>query len=116
MSYRIELANPPLCFVSIPFGKKVNGTGSVINFDCIYQDLIRPCIIDSGLEPLRDDEEITGGIIQKSMFERLIYSKYAIFDLTLANPFTFYQLGVRHAVHPRSTVILFAGSISIALS
>jgi hypothetical protein len=45
----------PLCFVLMPFGKKPNGTGSSIDFDAIYQDLINPAISEAGLEPLRAD-------------------------------------------------------------
>ena len=62
----------PLCFVLMPFGKKPNVAGSIIDFDSVYKDLFAPAIIDAGLEPLRADEEMTGGIIHKPMFERLI--------------------------------------------
>jgi tetratricopeptide (TPR) repeat protein len=42
------------------------------------------------------------------MFERLILCEYAVVDLTTANPNVFYELGVRHAIRPYSTVLLFA--------
>ena len=42
------------------------------------------------------------------MFERLILCEYAVADLTMANANVFYELGVRHAVRPSSTVLLFA--------
>ena len=51
---------------------------------------------------------MTGGIIHKPMFERLILCEYAVADLTTANANVFYELGVRHAVRPWSTVLLFA--------
>ncbi|HZD83891.1 MAG TPA: hypothetical protein VE076_13545, partial [Nitrososphaeraceae archaeon] len=92
----------------MPFGSKPSALGSLINFDAIYQDLIAPAIKDSGLEPLRADEEMTGGIIHKPMFERLILCEYAVADLTNANANVFYELGVRHAVRPWSTVLLYA--------
>lgn len=100
--------NVPLCFVLMPFGKKSSNVGSMIDFDAIYQDLISPAINGSGLEPLRADEEMTGGIIHKPMFERLILCEYAVADLTTANANVFYELGVRHAVRPWSTVLMFA--------
>jgi tetratricopeptide (TPR) repeat protein len=102
--------NRPLCFVLMPFGKKPTITGSLIDFDSIYQDLIAPAIKESELEPLRADEEMTGGIIHKPMFERLILCEYSVADLTTANANVFYELGVRHAVRPWSTVLLFAKS------
>jgi hypothetical protein len=51
---------------------------------------------------------MTGGIIHKPMFERLILCEYAVADLTTANANVFYELGVRHAVRPWSTVLLFS--------
>jgi hypothetical protein len=51
---------------------------------------------------------MTGGVIHKPMFERLILCDFAVADLTTANANVFYELGVRHAVRPWSTVLLFA--------
>lgn len=102
--------NRPLCFVLMPFGKKRDISGTLINFDSIYKDLIAPSLEEAGLQPLRADEEVTGGIIHKPMFERLILCDYAIADLTTANANVFYELGVRHAVRPRSTVLIYAES------
>jgi hypothetical protein len=92
----------------MPFGKKPDAAGAMIDFDAVYQDLIAPAIEAAGLEPLRADEEMTGGIIHKPMFERLIFCEYAVADLTTANANVFYELGLRHAVRPWSTVLLFA--------
>jgi hypothetical protein len=98
----------PLCFVLMPFGRRPTAGGAVVDFDSVYRDLIAPAIAKAGLEPLRADEEQTGGLIHKPMFERLILCEYAIADLTTANPNVFYELGLRHAVRPASTVLLFA--------
>ncbi len=100
--------NYPLCFVLMPFGKKTDAAGAVIDFDAVYNELIQPAIKAANLEPIRADEEMTGGIIHKPMFERLILCEYAVADLTTANANVFYELGVRHAVRPWSTVLLFA--------
>jgi len=98
----------PLCFVLMPFGRKPDGTGVSIDFDAVYNQLFAPAIRDAGLEPIRADEEMTGGVVHKPMFERLILCDYAVADLTLANANVFYELGVRHAVRPYSTVLVFA--------
>lgn len=92
----------------MPFGKKVALDGRIVNFDDVYERIIRPAIIAAGLEPLRADEELAGGIIHKPMFERLILCEYAVADLTTANANVFYELGVRHAVRPWATQLLFA--------
>jgi hypothetical protein len=98
----------PLCFVLMPFGTKPDGSGGTVDFDAVYRDLIAPAIAGADLEPLRADEEVTGGIIHKPMFERLILCEFAVADLTSANANVFYELGVRHALRPWSTVLVFA--------
>jgi tetratricopeptide (TPR) repeat protein len=103
-------ADRPLCFVLMPFGRKPDGNGLTIDFDAVYRDLIAPGITDAGLEPLRADEEVAGGIIHKPMFERLVLCEYAVADLTTANANVFYELGVRHAVRPACTVQVFGGN------
>jgi hypothetical protein len=97
----------PLCFVLMPFSKKMDAGGRVTNFDTVYQKVIAPAVAQAGLEPVRADEEKIGGTIHKPMFERLMLCHYAVADITGANPNVFYELGIRHALRPRSTVILF---------
>jgi tetratricopeptide (TPR) repeat protein len=104
------MSGGPLCFVLMPFGKKPDAAGATIDFDAVYRDVIAPAIRDAGMEPLRADEEVVGGIIHKPMFERLILCEYAVADLTTANANVFYELGVRHAVRKWATVSLFAGT------
>jgi tetratricopeptide (TPR) repeat protein len=91
----------------MPFGKKMDSSGKLIDFDEVYQNLIAPAIESADLEVVRADEEMTGGIIHKPMFERLVLCEYAVADLTTANANVFYELGVRHAVKPYSTVLIF---------
>jgi tetratricopeptide (TPR) repeat protein len=92
----------------MPFGTKPDASGALIDFDAVYNELIGPAIREADLEPLRADEEMTGGIIHKGMFERLILCEFAVADLTTLNANVFYELGVRHAVRPYSTILLFA--------
>lgn len=102
------MAERPLCFVLMPFGNKPDAAGSTVDFDAVYRNLVAPAIEEAELEPLRADEEMAGGIIHKPMFERLILCPYAVADLTTANANVFYELGLRHAVRPWSTVLIFA--------
>jgi len=98
----------PLCFVMMPFGKKPDPTGGEpIDFDRVYEAAIRPALEQAELDVIRADEERTGGIIHKAMFERLLLCDYAIADLTCANANVFYELGVRHAVRPATTLVIF---------
>jgi tetratricopeptide (TPR) repeat protein len=100
----------PLCFVLMPFGKKPDADGRTIDFDAVYEQFIKPAIESAGFESIRADEEVVGGIIHKPMFERLLLCEFAVADLTTANANVFYELGVRHAVLPNTTVVLFGGA------
>lgn len=97
----------PLCFVLMPFGVKGDARGREIDFDQLYEKVYRPAVTAAGMEPVRGDEEAAAGIIQKALYERLVLCPYALADLTLANANVFYELGVRHAVRPHTTVMLF---------
>ena len=99
----------PLVFVAMPFGRKESPDRTmVIDFDTVYIRAIRPATQEAGLDVIRADEERTGGIIHAPMFERLLLAEIAIVDLTFANANVFYELGIRHAARPRSTILLFA--------
>lgn len=102
------MIDKPLCFVLMPFGVKKDPLGGPdINFDSVYEDGIRPAIEAAGMEAIRADEERTGGIIHKPMFERLILCDFAVADLTTGNANVFYELGLRHAARPQTTQALF---------
>jgi hypothetical protein len=53
----------PHCFVLMPFGRGPEAAGSMVDFDAAFRDLMAPAIAEAALEPLRADEELTGGII-----------------------------------------------------
>ena len=93
----------------MPFGQKSDPSGGpAIDFDKIYAGALAPAIEAAGMEPIRADEERTGGIIHKPMFERLLLCDYAVADLTTANANVFYELGVRHTARPATTLTIFA--------
>ncbi len=98
-----------VCFVDMPFGRKTDPhSGADIDFDQIYQQGIEPAVVQAGLRCIRGDREQTGGIIHKAMFARLLLSEFVIADLTTANANVFYELGVRHAARPYTTIPVFA--------
>ncbi len=93
----------------MPFGKKVDPlSGIEIDFDQVYRQGIEPAVKNAGLHCIRGDEEKTGGIIHKAMFARLLLSQFVIADLTTANANVFYELGIRHAAMPYTTIPIFA--------
>lgn len=102
----------PLCFIAMPFGRKVVD-GRSVEFDTVWQEVIAPAIEAAEMQPLRADEEQVGGIIHKPMFERLVLCEFAVADLTLANANVFYEVGVRHAARPATTVLIVADEVRL---
>lgn len=113
----------PYCFVITSFGKKENlkdiklkqeagaaGPVQEIDFDRIYDDLVKPAILQAGLEPLIESEERAGGSIHKTMYEKIILCEFCIADLTNLNPNAYYELGMRYAVKPFTTIPIIASS------
>ena len=98
----------PLCFVIMPFGIKKDAKGNETDLDHVYENLIRPAVHEADMQPIRADEETMNGIIHKPMYERLILCDYAIADLTTANANVFYELGIRHAVKPYTTITIYS--------
>jgi hypothetical protein len=103
----VKRSHRPLCFILMPFGTKIDVSGEPVDFDGFYRDVIRPAVNLAGMDPIRADEERMGGIIHKPMLERLVLCPFAIADLTLANANVFYEMGIRHAVRPHTTVLLY---------
>jgi hypothetical protein len=97
----------PLCFVLMPFGMKTDLNKKEIDFDEVYRSFIKKAIEDAGLQPIRADEEKAGGFIHKPMYERLMFCDFAVADLSFSNANVFYELGIRHALKPYTTVSIF---------
>ena len=99
----------PICFVAMPFGKKAG-----VDFDAVYA-AIHEGVENAGLECIRADEELYGGMIHRPMLERLVVSEYVIADVTDSNVNVAYELGVRHGASDRPTIMLCASKAVGAL-
>jgi O-acetyl-ADP-ribose deacetylase (regulator of RNase III) len=93
------------CFVVMPYGRRKVGRRRV-DFDAVYRELIAPAVADAGLEPLRSDEIEAAGWIPRHMIINLVRSRVALVDVTNLNANVFYELGVRHALCPGTTIII----------
>lgn len=98
----------PLCLILIPNNKKKDASGRVIDFEAVYHRLIVPAVQDAGMQPVRADEERTGGMMDRAMYEKLLLCEFAVADLTTADPAISYQIGLRHALKPQGTVPVYA--------
>ena len=94
------------CFVIMPFGRKTDAEGNEIDFDPVYDDVIREPVERAGLDCLRCDEIEAAGSIHEDMFEQLATADVAVVDITNLNPNVFYELGARHALAKSVTVLI----------
>lgn len=95
------------CFVIMGFGEKTDyQTGRVLNLDKSYKNIIKPAVEAAGLECVRADEIRHSGVIDVPMYERLLMADVVIADLSTYNSNAIYELGVRHALRPYTTITI----------
>lgn len=102
-----------ICFVVMGFGKKTDlSSKETIDLDKTYHNIIKPSVTDSGYKCVRADEVQDTGLIDRSMYALILKADLVIADISTFNPNALYELGVRHAVKPYSTIIIKAESTS----
>lgn len=96
------------CFTIMGYGEKTDyKLSKKINLDKIYTKLIKPTLANfDNIDNLRGDEVSNSEIIDTDMFELLLSADIVIADITTLNPNAIYELGIRHALKPYSTIIL----------
>jgi tetratricopeptide repeat protein len=95
------------CFVVMGFGKKTDfETGRTLDLDKSYRNMIKPAVEAAGLKCVRADEIVHSGLIDVPMYEQLLNADVVVADLSTSNKNAFYELGVRHALRPYTTVVI----------
>ena len=99
--------NNQLCFVIMGYGQKQDPeSGNSYDLDKTYDNVIKPAVEACGFTCIRGDEVVESGTIDKSMYALLIHADLVIADISTDNPNAMYELGVRHAARPYSTIIM----------
>ncbi len=94
------------CFVVQGFGKKTDfQTGRVLDLDKSYA-MIKLAVEAAGLACTRADEIPHSGSIDRVMYERILDANVVVADLSTANVNAAYELGIRHALRPRTTIVV----------
>jgi hypothetical protein len=95
------------CFVVMGFGEKTDfETGRKLDLDKTYRIIIRPAVEQAGLVCIRADDIVHAGVIDRHMYEQLLHADVVVADLSTSNLNAIYELGVRHALRPNTTIIL----------
>jgi hypothetical protein len=94
------------CFVLMGFGVKVDyKSNRSLDLDKTYK-IIKRAVEGAGLECIRADDIVHSGVIDKPMYENLLEADVAVADLSTSNENAIYELGVRHALKPRTTIVI----------
>jgi hypothetical protein len=89
------------------FGKKTDfESGRTLDLDKTYKNIIKPAAEAAGLKCMRADEIVHSGLIDLPMYEQLLTADVVIADLSTSNKNAFYELGVRHALRPHTTIVI----------
>jgi hypothetical protein len=97
----------PTCFVIMGFGEKNDlATGRKLNLDATYKHIIKPAVEGAKYTCIRADEVRHSGVIDIPMYDLLYRAELVIADLSTANLNAIFELGIRHALKPRSTIII----------
>lgn len=91
------------CFVAMPYGTTEQEKKE---FSRVYKFLIKAAAEEAGLECVRSDFEGRGGHILSNVIEDLADSDVVIADLTNLNWNVAYELGIRHVMHKKGTVLI----------
>jgi len=95
------------CFVVMGFGTKTDfQQQKTYDLDKTYRIIIKKAVEDAGLECIRADDIIHAGIIDKPMYELLLGADVVVADLSTSNANAIYELGVRHALRPNTTIVI----------
>ncbi|HYG82639.1 MAG TPA: tetratricopeptide repeat-containing protein [Pyrinomonadaceae bacterium] len=100
------------CYVVMGFGKKTDfETGRTLDLDKSYRHIIKPAVEAAGMKCVRADEIVHSGVIDVPMYEHLLTAEVVIADLSASNRNAFYELGVRHALRPYTTIVICEDSV-----
>jgi hypothetical protein len=90
-------------FVVRPFG-----TRRGIDFDRVQRELLTPVLESLDIEGSTTEPLVHAGNIRTDMFEQLVVADIVIADISIDNANVYYELGVRHALRHRTTILIRA--------
>ncbi|MFM2375612.1 MAG: hypothetical protein RLZZ165_709 [Bacteroidota bacterium] len=96
-----------VCFVITGFGKKTDfQTGAVYDLEKTYQLLLKPVFDEFGYRCFRTTELKYSGSIDVEMYYYILNADFVVADISTLNANALYELGVRHALRPDTTIII----------
>jgi hypothetical protein len=101
------MAKTKTCFVIIGFGPKPDPeTGRIVDLDKTFENLIKPVFDDLKIECFRAKEIRHSGNIDEQMYDWIYKADIVVADISTHNANALYELGVRHALRPNTTIVI----------
>ena len=97
------------CFVIIGYGKKtsyLNGKSRLLDLDETFQILIKPVFEALNIPCYRAIDKNVNGSIDKLMLHEIKNADIALADISTLNANVMWELGVRHALKPKHTIMI----------
>ncbi len=93
-------------FVIRGFGTKKDSAGNLVDFERVHDALIAPALTRCNLAGGTTALEVDAGNIRADMFALILEADIVICDITVHNANVFYELGIRHALRKKHTVLI----------
>lgn len=93
-------------FVIRGFGTHRDSSGATIDFEQVHSVLIKPAMERCGLTGGTTGQVVDAGDIRADMFALIVEADVVICDITMHNANVFYELGIRHALRKKHTVLI----------
>ena len=89
------------------YGVKMDyATGRSLDLDKTFENIIKPVFDDLGIKCFRANDVKHSGIIDVPMYQYIQKADIVIADISTLNPNAIYELGVRHALRPYTTIVI----------
>lgn len=96
-----------ICFVVMGFGTKTDyKTGRQLDLDKTFECLIKPVFDELKITCIRASDIPHSGVIDVPMYENILKADIVVADISTLNPNAIYELGVRHALRPETTIVI----------
>src|SRR4051812_24141721 len=84
-----------------------------IDFERTESELINPVLDELKITGRTTGEIVAAGNIRGDKFERLLLADLVIADISIHNANVYYELGIRHALRDRMTVLIRARAAEV---
>src|SRR3954452_3766657 len=99
-------------FIIRAFNTKKDSAGKEVDFERIHRELIAPALEAAGLGGGTTGKIIDAGNIREDMFGLILEADLVVCDITVHNANVFYELGIRHALRSKRSILIKGGPVA----